>query len=91
MVWRMSRKGKLAGAVLAANDKIACGIMHAAADLKVLVPDQLRVVGFNDSQISRPGAPPSVDGVAADGRAGGCWRCGRWCVASSSPTPSRTA
>lgn len=50
---RMSRKGKLAGAVLAANDKIACGIMHAAADLKVLVPDQLRVVGFNDSQISR--------------------------------------
>lgn len=50
---RMSRRGKLSGAVLAANDKIACGIMHAAGDLKVAVPDQLRVIGFNDSQISR--------------------------------------
>lgn len=50
---RMSRRGKLSGAVLAANDKIACGIMHAAEDLKVSVPDQLRVIGFNDSQISR--------------------------------------
>lgn len=51
---RMSRRGKLSGsAVLAGNDKIACGIMHAAEDAKVHVPDQLRVVGFNDSQISR--------------------------------------
>lgn len=50
---RMHQRGLLKGAVLAANDKIACGIMRAAEDLKMWVPDQLRVVGFNDSQISR--------------------------------------
>jgi len=51
---RMFRHKKLAGAaVLAANDKIACGIMQAANDTGVGVPDQLRIVGFNDSQISR--------------------------------------
>ena len=41
------------GAVLAANDKIACGIMQAANDAGLRVPDQIRIVGFNDSQISR--------------------------------------
>jgi LacI family transcriptional regulator len=50
---RMHQRGLLAGAVLAANDKIACGIMRAAEDARIWVPDQLRVVGFNDSQISR--------------------------------------
>ena len=51
---RMSRHKKLEGAaVLAANDKIACGIMQAANDAGLRVPDQLRLVGFNDSQISR--------------------------------------
>ena len=50
---RMHQRGLLAGAVLAGNDKIACGIMRAAEDARVWVPDQLRVVGFNDSQISR--------------------------------------
>lgn len=51
---RMLQQKKLAGAaVLAANDKIACGIMRVAEDAGIRVPDQLRVVGFNDSQISR--------------------------------------
>ena len=50
---RMLRHKKLSGGVLAANDKIACGIMRVAEDAGVVVPDQLRVVGFNDSQISR--------------------------------------
>lgn len=39
--------------VLAANDKIACGIMQAAEDAGIKIPDQLRIVGFNDSQLSR--------------------------------------
>lgn len=39
--------------VLAANDKIACGIMQAAEDAGIRIPDQLRIVGFNDSQLSR--------------------------------------
>src|SRR5690606_323969 len=50
---RMLRRKMLAGGVLAANDKIACGIMRVAEDAGIAVPDQLRVVGFNDSQISR--------------------------------------
>lgn len=50
---RMLRHKKLAGGVLAANDKIACGIMHVAEDAGINVPDTLRVVAFNDSQISR--------------------------------------
>jgi len=51
---RMIRRKALAGAgVLAANDKIACGIMRAAEDAGITMPEQLRVVGFNDSYISR--------------------------------------
>lgn len=50
---RMLRRKLLSGGVLAANDKIACGIMRVAEDSGIAVPDQLRVVGFNDSQISR--------------------------------------
>lgn len=41
------------GAVLAANDKIACGIIRIAEEAGLRVPDDFRVVGFNDSQISR--------------------------------------
>ncbi|MFN7019838.1 MAG: LacI family DNA-binding transcriptional regulator [Phycisphaerales bacterium] len=41
------------GAVIAANDKIACGIMDAAEAARVWVPSQLRIVGFNDSHMSR--------------------------------------
>lgn len=50
---RMHQRKLLSGAVIAANDKIACGIMRVAEDAGIRVPDQLRVVGFNDSQISR--------------------------------------
>lgn len=41
------------GAVLAANDKIACGIIQVVEEAGLRVPDDLRVVGFNDSQLSR--------------------------------------
>jgi LacI family transcriptional regulator len=55
---RMIAKGKLKKdspcvGVLSANDKIACGIMQAAEDAGIRIPDQLRIVGFNDSQLSR--------------------------------------
>ena len=58
---RMIGKKKLGGTaggggcvgVLAANDKIAVGIMQAAEDAGIKIPDQLRIVGFNDSQLSR--------------------------------------
>ncbi len=55
---RMIGKKKLGGSngcvgVLAANDKIAVGIMQAAEDAGIKIPEQLRIVGFNDSQLSR--------------------------------------
>ncbi len=51
---RTNRHKLLDGAaILAANDKIACGIMQASGDAGLRVPDQVRIVGFNDSQISR--------------------------------------
>ncbi len=39
-------------AVLAGNDDIACGIMRAAEDARVYVPDQLRIVGFDNTRMA---------------------------------------
>lgn len=46
-------KGGLRGCgVLAGNDEIALGILQAAHDHKVKVPEQLRIVGFDDTRIA---------------------------------------
>lgn len=50
---RTHQRGTLPKAILAGNDKIACGIMRAAENLKMYLPEQLRIVGYNDSQISQ--------------------------------------
>jgi len=52
-------------AVLAGNDEIAVGIVRAAESLKLRVPDDLRVVGFDDTQLSRM-IKPSLSTVALD-------------------------
>jgi DNA-binding LacI/PurR family transcriptional regulator len=39
--------------VFAANDEMAAGVMHAASANGVPVPDQLRVVGFDDTRVAR--------------------------------------
>lgn len=50
---RMKQRGLLEGAaVLAGNDEIACGIVRAAEDVGVWSPDQLRVVGFDDTLLA---------------------------------------
>lgn len=57
---------KLIGAgVLAGNDEIAVGIMRAAEAAKLKVPDQLRIVGFDDTQLSRL-IRPSLSTVALE-------------------------
>ena len=38
--------------VLAGNDEIACGIMQAAEDAGLKVPQDLRIVGFDDTRMS---------------------------------------
>ncbi len=48
----MLDEGKLEDtAVFAANDEIAIGIANAARDRGVEIPEQLRIVGFDDSQL----------------------------------------
>lgn len=57
---------KLAGSgVLAGNDEIAVGIMRAAETAKLTVPDQFRIVGFDDTQLSRL-IRPSLSTVALE-------------------------
>lgn len=49
---RMLRAGQLAGqAVLAGNDEIAVGIVDAARDAGLRVPEDLRVVGFDNTRL----------------------------------------
>jgi DNA-binding LacI/PurR family transcriptional regulator len=45
-------------AVFAANDEMAAGIVAAARDIGVRVPEQLRVVGFDDTRMARMTSPP---------------------------------
>lgn len=47
-----------ATAVFCANDQMALGVLHAASDAGVRVPDQLSVVGFDDSPESAHFLPP---------------------------------
>ncbi len=55
---------KVAGSgVLAGNDEIAVGIMRAAEHASLKVPDQFRIVGFDDTQLSRL-IRPSLSTVA---------------------------
>jgi LacI family transcriptional regulator len=47
------RKGTAkGGGVLAGNDEIALGILQAAQDQDVHVPDQLKIVGFDDTRLA---------------------------------------
>jgi LacI family transcriptional regulator len=43
--------------VFAANDEMAAGIIDAAIDKGIAVPDQLRVVGFDDTRIAQMTRP----------------------------------
>lgn len=48
----MIARGALRGAaVFAANDEIAVGIANAARDSGISIPDELRIVGFDDSRV----------------------------------------
>ena len=49
----LKRKGLQGAGVLAGNDEIACGVMQAAEDAGVRIPEQLRVVGFDDTRLAQ--------------------------------------
>jgi LacI family transcriptional regulator len=44
--------------IVCANDEVATGVLRAAADVGVRVPEQLSVVGFDDIEMSRFTQPP---------------------------------
>lgn len=45
-------------AIVAATDVLAIGVLHAAADLRIKVPKQLSVVGFDDIPFAAAMVPP---------------------------------
>lgn len=45
-------------AVMCSNDMMAIGVLHAAADAGLRVPDDLSVIGFDDIHIARYTIPP---------------------------------
>lgn len=50
---RMIASGSLTGAgVLAGNDEIAIGVLQAAEDANLKVPDELKLVGFDDTRMA---------------------------------------
>lgn len=50
---RMHQRKVLDGAgVLAANDEIACGVLRAAESQRLWVPDQVRIIGFDDTRLA---------------------------------------
>jgi DNA-binding LacI/PurR family transcriptional regulator len=54
----LDRKPKLDGVFSAAGDKCAAGILSAARDRGIKVPDQLAVVGFDDIPLAAIADPP---------------------------------
>jgi len=61
---RAHARGRLTGAaILAGNDEIACGILRAAEAAHVWVPDQLRIIGFDDTRLAQS-VRPTLSSVA---------------------------
>ncbi|WP_226636414.1 substrate-binding domain-containing protein [Novosphingobium profundi] len=45
-------------AIIACNDAMAAGILHAAAEARITVPDDLSVIGFDDTSLAEMTCPP---------------------------------
>jgi len=45
-------------AIFAASDELACGAIEAARSVGLSVPDDLSIVGFDDTEIARIASPP---------------------------------
>lgn len=55
---RLIDEGRLPTAIFAANDQLALGVMHAAREHGLRVPEDLSVVGFDDVEGAQFFAPP---------------------------------
>ena len=55
---RLLRRKNRPSAIFAANDSMAFGVMEAARDLNFTLPDDLSVVGFDDTPAAAQSEPP---------------------------------
>jgi len=51
-------RGELPTAIICSNDMTAIGVLHAAAEARLRVPEDISVVGFDDIHIARFTVPP---------------------------------
>jgi LacI family repressor for deo operon, udp, cdd, tsx, nupC, and nupG len=54
----LARRGNLPEAVFAQNDRMALGVLHAARELGLRVPEQLAVIGVDDMPLASYFDPP---------------------------------
>lgn len=52
------RSNELPTAVICSNDMTAIGVLHAAAEAKLRIPEDISVIGFDDIHIARFTIPP---------------------------------
>ena len=52
------RSNKLPTAVICSNDMTAIGVLHAAAEARLRIPEDISVIGFDDIHIARFTIPP---------------------------------
>lgn len=50
---KMVEKGPLPSAIFVCNDMMALGVINAAAELGIKIPDQLSIIGYDDIHIAR--------------------------------------
>lgn len=55
---QMSANGDLPDAIFVQNDRMAMGVLRAARDLKILVPDELSIIGVDDMPLTQHYDPP---------------------------------
>lgn len=53
-----AEQGRVPSAVFAQNDRMAMGVMHAARDMNIHVPNQLAVIGVDDMPLASYFDPP---------------------------------
>ncbi|WP_332404672.1 substrate-binding domain-containing protein [Vibrio metschnikovii] len=51
-LYRLKKKGPLPSSIFVSNDMMAMGVIHAASDLHIAIPDQLSIIGYDDIHIA---------------------------------------